>query len=134
MAILPAYAAAPETYQEIEIIHTEYGDIEMTTTLVIYDSPLRSSTKSAKKTQTFKSGSTVIGDVTLSATFGYDGSTAWVVSASGSNTIGSGWSYKNESISKSGNTAKLTAQLTKLLLPNVNVTISMTCSPSGQIS
>ena len=133
-AILPVHAAAPDISPEIEVICTEYGNLEVETTLVVHDSLFRSSTKSADKIQTVKLDGTVIAEVTLSATFSYDGTTARVTSASGSHTTSGGWSYKNESISKSGDTAELTANLTKLLYPTLDVEITLSCTPSGQIS
>lgn len=125
---------ASEINHETEVVHTEYGNLEVETTLIVHDSPFRSSTKSADKIQTFKYSGVVIAEITLSVTFGYDGKTAWVVSAGGSHTTSGGWSYKNEEISESGDTTELTAKLTKLLCPTYAVNISMSCTPFGQIS
>lgn len=132
--VFPASAAEQNTYKDTEIIHTEYGNIEVDTTLVIYDSLFRSNTKSADKIHTFKYGGTQIAEVTLSATFGYDGKTAWVVSTDSSYTTSNGWSYRNEEISTSGNTATLTASLYKLLDGTIPVNISISCTPTGQMS
>lgn len=133
--IVPASATEQDICKDVEIIHTAYGDFEVETTLFVYDSPLRSNTKSADKTHTVKYDGAVVAEVTLSASFSYDGTTtAKVVSASSSHSTSNGWSYKSESISKSGGTAKLTAKLTKLLTGEIPISISITCSPSGQIS
>ena len=130
----PAALAAPEVYQEVETIHTEFGDLKVTTTTVIHDTFARSSKRTADKTLTVESGDSVIAKITLSATFGYDGSTAWVISASGSHTTYDGWSYNSEKISKSGGTAALSATLSHSKYKSVNTSISLTCSPTGQIS
>ena len=60
--------------------------------------------------------------------------TIWVVGTDSSHTTSGGWSYKNEQISESSNRAKLTAELTHIIFETMQVNISMTCTPSGQIS
>lgn len=132
MALLPAQAAGSE--QKGEVIHTEFGDIEIETTTIIYNAMSRTNSVSADRTKTVKYNGTVIANVTLSATFGYDGKTAWVSSASSSHTTYNGWSYSNEKITKSGGTASLSAILSHLLHGNQSISISITCSPTGQIS
>lgn len=106
---------AQNFYQRINIINTAFGPIEVETVLTVHEFLARSNTKSANATQTFKLSGKAIADVTLSATFGYDGKTAWVTSASGSHTTYDGWSYSNEKITNSGGTASLSATLTKPL-------------------
>lgn len=130
---LPA-GAAQDTYRKIDVINTEFGPVEVETALTIQESFARSNTKRASTAQTFKFSGKVIAEVTLSATFGYDGKTAWVISASGSHTTYDGWQYGGEKITKSGGTAALTATLSKLTSSNVPVNISLTCSPTGEIS
>lgn len=132
MALLPAYAANSE--QKSEIIHTEFGDFEVETTTVIHNTLFRSNSVSVDRAKTIKNSGKVIAEVTLSATFGYDGKTAWVISASGSHTTYDSWSYSNEKITKSGGTASLSATLSHLLHTSIPVNISITCSPTGQIS
>ena len=131
---LSVSAVSPEIYQDYEVIHTEEGDFEIETTLTIYPSVARSNTKTADKSQTVKQSGTVVAEVTLSATFGYDGKSAWVEEATGSHTTYEGWSYKSESITTSGNTANLTAKLTKLLNSNLPISISIKCTADGVIS
>ena len=116
------------------VFPTEFGDLKVTTTTVIHDTFARSNRKSADRTRTVEAGDSVIAKITLSATFGYDGKTAWVISASGSHTTYDGWSYNSEKISKSGGTATLTASLFKLSAGTIPISFSMTCSPTGQIS
>lgn len=132
--MIPTIHAASSSCPEAEIIHTESGDFEIITTTIIHKSLARSNTQSADRIKTVKYDGKVIAKVTLSATFGYDGKTSWVESASGSHTTYDGWSYFNEKISKSGGTAELTATLFKLTEGTVPVDISLTCSPTGQIS
>lgn len=132
MALLPAQAVNSE--QKSEIIHTEFGDFEVETITVICNTLSRSNSVSVDRAQTVKYGGKVIAEVTLSATFGYDGKTAWVVSASGSHTTYDGWSYGGETITTSGGTATLTATLSKLTAGKIPISISMTCSSTGQIS
>lgn len=130
-----AAALSPEVYQETQVIYTEeYGDVLVETTLIIQPSLFRSSEKTASRTNNYSSGGTRIATVTLTATFGYDGRSAWVEDADGSHTVSGGWSYKNEEITTSGNTAELTAKLTKLLSSNIPVELSLSCSPTGTIS
>lgn len=132
--MLPTTQAVSNVHQEIEVAHIEFGDFEIETTTIIYDSMARSGSKSADRISTVKQNGKVIAEVTLSATFGYDGKTAWVSSASGSHVTYDNWSYGNESITKSGRTASLSGRLTHSIYGSHTVNISMTCSPTGQIS
>lgn len=131
---LPAYASENEVEQETQIIHTQYGEIQVDTALTVQDLTLYSNTKSAEKTATYRYDGSVIAKVTLEATFGYDGQTAWVDSADASHVTYGGWSYGSERIYDSGNRARVTAELSRLLAGDVPVDISITCTPSGQIS
>ena len=76
---LPSYAATGETVQEVQTIQTQYGEIQVETVLTVRDTALYSKTKSAEKTSTYRYAGSVIAKVTLEATFGYDGDSAWVV-------------------------------------------------------
>ena len=131
-AALPAqaYAAAAP---EVEVIRIEHGDFTVETVLTVYPALSRAQTARADKVQTFKYGGEVIAEVTLSATFGYDGDEAWVVEAEGDSVTYDGWRYGSEEIEDSGGTVTLSAQLTKAAERTLNVDISMTCSPSGTI-
>lgn len=115
---------------------TDLGNgITVETSLTVHHSLLRDNTQTASRTSTFKNNGVLIGTVTLTATFGYDGSRAWVESASGSSSMESGWSYRNQSISKSGGTATLTADIKNTSIGGVvPVNISLTCSKNGTIS
>lgn len=133
LLIPPAHAAA-NVYQETDVIYTEFGVFEVETTTVIYDSLSRSNSSSGGKRTTVKHGGSVIAEVTLYATFGYDGKTAWVTSASSSHVTYDGWTYGSEKIVKSGGTATLEAGLNHLSFGVYPVHLSLTCSPTGQLS
>ncbi|WP_251318353.1 hypothetical protein [Flintibacter muris] len=132
--MIPAVHATPNDYQSTEVTYSKFGDFEIVTTTILYDLPTRSNARAADKTLSVKYSGNVIADVTLSATFGYDGETAWVSKTSSSHTTYSGWSYGSEKISQSGGTASLSGKLSHLLHGSHSVNISLTCSPTGQIS
>ena len=131
-AVLPAQAYAAAV-PEVEVIYTEHGDFTVETVLIVYPALSRAQTARADKVQTVKYGGEVIAEVTLSATFGYDGDEAWVVEAEGDSVTYDGWRYGSEEIEDSGGTVTLSAKLTKFAEITRNVDISMTCSPSGTI-
>lgn len=109
--------------------------VTVETVVTVEDALFRSYTRRASTKNTYKNNGTEIATVTLTATFGYDGSDAWVVSSSGSHTVESGWSYSGERISDSGGTATLTATIKSTKgLGQVPVDISLTCSKNGDIS
>ena len=135
MSILSSFAAEPEINREIETVYVEgVGILEIETVTTVYPSLARSSTNSGSKTKTVRQSGSVIATITLNASFGYDGSRAWVNSASATHSTSGGWSYGGESISKSGGTATLTATLSKFAQTSIPVSLSITCSPSGTIS
>lgn len=131
--VLPA-SAAQQIDRTSKVFYAECGPIEVETTLTVYESGARSNSRRANVTNTYKNNGKVIAEVTLSATFGYDGKTAWVISASGSHTTYDGWSYGSEKIGKSNSTASLSAALDHSYYASISVDISLTCSPTGQIS
>ena len=135
VAVPAGYAATAERTSSV----VNLGDgITVETNLTVHPSILRNNTKRATRESVYKDNGTTIATVTLDATFGYDGTTAWVVSASASCSVVSGWSYESESISTTGATARVTATLKKWLLfisvLSVPVDISLKCSPTGTIS
>lgn len=69
----------------------------------------------------------------MTATFWYDGSDSGVVSTSSSHTTYDDWSYGDESIWDRGDTAYLSAVL-ESSIGTVDVDLSLSCSPSGQLS
>lgn len=90
--------------------------------------------KRANKKHSFTYQGENIATVTLFATFGYDGKSAWVEEASASHDTSGGWSYGREVIDTDGSTAALSARLTHRDRPYIPVDISMSCTPSGKIS
>lgn len=107
--------------------------ITVESVLVVKPSLARSSSKSASLTSTFKHNGVQIAVITLNAVFIYDGSTSRATYASYSKDVASGWTYANHSLTRSGNTAALTATLKN---PPVNVPVDMkiSCSPTGVIT
>ncbi len=57
-----------------------------------------------------------------------------MISADGSHVTYSGWSYGSEQIADSGNRARLTARLSHSGDSPIPVSLSLSCTPSGQIS
>lgn len=116
---------------------TDLGNgVTVESTITVYESvsPLSvMSTKSATKTDVYKYNGTQIASVSITASFGYDGSSSWVNSASVSKSISCGWTYSNEDITTSGGTATVTATLKKFP-SDVSVYTYISCSPSGVIS
>lgn len=138
LALVLSLSLAPmcAAYESVETVYSDLGNgITMETTTTLYDLLLRSNSRTASRTATFKNNGVEIATVTLTATFGFDGSRAWVVSASGSHTVESGWTYRNQSISNSGGTSNLTAEIRSTKVPGIlDVDISLTCSRNGEIS
>ena len=91
-------------------------------------------TKKATKTDTYKRNGTQIATVSITASFGYDGSSSWVNSASVSKSVSSGWTYSNEKITTSGGTATVTAILSKIGVASMDIYTYISCSPDGEIS
>ena len=134
MALPVGATAESKVYQSTEFVYMEgYGQVQVDTTLVVQTSLLRASSKSAKKIQTYTYDGSEIATVTLSATFSYGDGKVSVTSASGSASTSGGWSYKSQSVVKSGGTASLTAKLTKLSYRDIPVSISMSCTTAGVI-
>jgi len=78
-------------------------------------------------------GSTLIGTAYLGGTFDISGSTAKAIDADITGTGYNGWSYDRGTTSLSGNRASGTAYF-KSGSTTKNVTISLSCSPSGTLS
>lgn len=131
-AVLPAQAYAAAV-PEVEVIYTEHGDFTVETVLIVYPALSRAQTARADKVQTVKYGGEVIAEVTLSATFGYDGNEAWVEEAESNYETYDGWSYGSEQIRQSGGTVTLSARLSHPTEGTGSVNLSMTCSPDGTI-
>jgi hypothetical protein len=127
----------PGTVQSASIEDLGNGITMETTTTMIPSIP-KSNYVTAHREVVYRDNGTTIAIVTLSATFGYNGTLAWVVSASASHWVASGWTYENQSVTIPGASARVTASLRKwsgiILVASVSVDISLGCSPSGVIS
>lgn len=137
-AALLAPAANADYILKNAVTVTDLGNgITVESTIFIEEeaSPLSlMSTKKATKQDVYKNNGTEIATVSITASFGYDGSTSWVNSASVSKSVASGWKYSNEDITTSGGTATVTALLKKTGVVTVNVYTYISCSPDGDIS
>lgn len=142
---IPSFAqeTASQKVQSTSVATKDLGNgftVETKTTIFSAADAARAgySTRSATRTDTYKSNGSTVATVTLKADFGYDGSSAWVISDSASHSTVSGWSYGSESLEAYGNTASLSALLTQwagiIPIGTVDVDISLTCSPAGGIS
>lgn len=95
----------------------------------------RASQKQAVKNSTFKRDGTTIAVIAYEAVFQYDGSTVSVVSKSITQVdTYDGWSFKQNSFTSSGGTVTLTGKLSKLLILNTSVNLTLTCDKNGNIS
>ena len=130
-AALPA-GAAPSDDQNISVTVSEDGRLEIITVLETENSLLRASMP-AYKTSYVKYDGKLIAEVTLSATFGYDGDEAWVEESESDYETYDGWRYGSERIRESGDTVSLSAKLSHATEGTSSVNISMTCSPNGTI-
>jgi hypothetical protein len=100
--------------------------------LIVYGNA-RSTSKTASKVRTIKSGSTTVATITLTGTFSYTGSSVSVVSKSVTKTLADGWSYTQSSLTTSGGTITLNGSVSKLLL-KYSFTLTLTCDKNGNIS
>lgn len=133
---IPAHAEyIPE--ESVSSVIVMGNGITVEITLIVHNTSTVSraaSTKTASKTAVYKYNGAEIATIVIDASFGYNGTSSWVNSASVSKSVASGWTYSGESLTNFGGTATVTATLSKLFTPNVNVNTSITCSPAGAIS
>lgn len=119
-------------YSHVETL--ENGITLMRETILI-DAHSRSVTKAYTDKHTYSRNGEIIAEIWIDATFRYDGNTVSVVSKSISKCeTYDGWSFKQSSFTSSGGTVTLTGKLTKLLVLNANINISLTCDKNGNIS
>lgn len=80
-------------------------------------------------------GTTLVAVIVLEATFHYDGNSVSVASKSvtQSNTY-DGWRYVQNSLTSSGGTVTLNAKLTKWIILNTSITMTLSCDEDGNIS
>ena len=130
-AVLPAGAVQSDD-RNILVTVSEDGRLEIVTVLELSNSLLRTS-RTAHKTSYVNYDGERIAEVTLTATFGYDGDEAWVEESESDYETYDGWRYGSEEIEDSGGTVTLSAMLSHITEGRIPVDISMTCSPSGTI-
>ena len=95
----------------------------------------RASTKEYTRRKTIKRDGSTIGVIAIKGKFSYDGSKVAVVSKSVTQTdTYGGWNYKQNSFTSTGGTITLDAKLTKLLVPGISFTITMTCDKNGNVT
>ena len=132
--ITPCTAAETEKVISYTVETMENG-VTVEETITMLQSAARSTTETYTKTKTYKHNGDLIAEITITATFQYDGSTVSVVSKSVSTCeTYEGWSFKQSSFTSSGGTVTLTGKLTKLILLNADVSISLTCDKNGNVS
>lgn len=136
---LPASAtgiqANGETLISTRTIDLGNGLIAVEETSVL-NSNLRTTDKTFTRRNTFyDSSDTMIAVIAVTAVFRYDGSTVRVVSktVSQSDTY-DGWSFSLNSLTSSGGTVTMSGKLTKLLILNQPITVSITCDKNGNIT
>ena len=73
--------------------------------------------------------------IAFSATYRYDGSSVSVISKTVIQTdVYNGWTFTQKSFTSSGGTVTLTGKLSKWLIFNNSISMSMTCDKNGNIS
>lgn len=133
--LLAAAMAVPCFAQEhTQVIATYTEDLGngITAVTTITQTVTRSTISRTKASNYYSSGQ-YIGQAALSATFSYNGSTAQATGASGTGSGANGWNYGGQRTWTSGNSAYLSATLSKGGA-SVPVSLSLTCSPSGSVS
>ena len=137
--ILVPHAYAADDTETLYYVEDLGDGVIVETTVTIYPSLARDSTKRAMASSNYSRSGSWIATVTLETVFKYNGITAGVVSTDYAKLLASGWSYNNHKITttnlstSSGATATLSATLKKLLV-NVPITISLHCDPYGNIT
>lgn len=134
-ASLALPASATEQGQVVQVGEVLLADgITVKTELILYPQG-RSNTRTADLRNNYYDGDTVIATITFRATYGYDGSSAWVVSKQVTQTdTYEGWSYSQKSFTESGATVTLTGKVSKWLVFIKSVEMSMTCDKNGNIT
>ena len=129
----PVAATENETtvlYQEIDL-----GNGITAIDEIIEHSHYRTTAKVASKSRTIKDGDTVIGKITIKATFHYDGTTVSVASKEVTQADAyEGWSYVQNSFTSTGGTVKLEGKLTKWIILNTSYTLTLSCDKNGNLS
>lgn len=136
-SMLPLGAYATETSTDYdEIIYLDNGDY---ITVKISESMTTRATGTREKEYTYYHGGSAAWVAVLFGSFRYDGTTASCIASSCDVTIyDSAWSVASKTAGRTGATA--TAELTMvkkflgITIQTENLSMSLTCSPSGQFS
>ena len=129
------FAANPVIESQTVEVETLEDGTEVETIFTVYENFSRASFKTASVKKNYKDAyGDMAASVTLVASFAYDGNIARVESAYSEVSEYNNWNYENERISETGNTAKLTAKLTKSGEGSKNVSLSISCSPNGVLT
>lgn len=123
-------------------IEEKYDDGSYLETTIISDSiNSKSSTRSGKKTSTFKgSDGTAMWSITVNGKFSYNGKSATCTSSTYEKADYSiSWRLSNARASKSGATASASVTAKQYhqngsVLKTINKTVKLTCSPTGDLS
>lgn len=137
LLVSPVLAMENNNVQQVVWCSEEQLDdgITIVREIVVNGAENRSMSKAYTDKRTYTRDGTVIAEIWIDATFRYDTQTVSVVSKSISKCeTYDGWSFKQSSFTSSGGTVTLTGKLTKLLVLNANVSISLTCDENGNIS
>lgn len=130
-------AVSPVVAVDTEIIFLKDFGMMNVKTVTAINSVMSDKTGVANVTRTYSANGMEIATVTLSVTFGFNGSNVWVISKSVTKNVSSGWTYSGQKVSLNGGTVTLTAQLSHrdpATFVQVPVEITVTCTPTGQIS
>ena len=141
LTFLPVLAFAGETDAAVRNVQIEYfEDGTYLVSEIITENNWTRATKSANKTSTcYSIDNEALWTVKLNAAFSYNGSTATCTAASTDYTIyDNNWDVVSATASKSGNRATGEFTVKKYLLgipiDTKEVTLTLTCSPTGTIS
>lgn len=129
------FAAEPQIESQITTVETLEDGTIVETVFTVYRNMARTQVRDARTVKTYKeSDGTKMASVTLNAEFYYDGSDAWVTDSYSDVTEYNGWNYGSERISESGNTARLSATLTKSGEDGKSVSAWLSCSANGTVT
>ncbi len=129
------FASGPVIESQTVSVETLEDGTTVETIFTIYKSVSRLRDKSASVEKNyFGAGSEKAASVTLYATFSYDGSDAWCVSAYSDVSEYNNWRYGSENIDDTDNRAKLSARLTKSGESSKSVSMYIKCSADGEIT
>lgn len=131
--IVPVSALEPTS-----IVYSTNSTLEnglVVTHEIVDISATRSTDKTYQCKSTYSDDGTVIAVIAFITTYRYDGSTVSVISKTVTQTdTYEGWSFTQKSFTSSNGTVTLTGTLSKWLIFNNNIAMSMTCDKNGNIS